>query len=171
VEIGKEDGRTLAKLSFDDMVASMKNDKNIMIHRSIRPKFEIEQYCNKLVVRDVDGETKLLEFYITMYPDEFNRKSRLLISEIKKINKNPRASDILDIEKVGFITNKTIGAANGMEYIYEVKNFHKVVEFNGHYVLKFMATPIINGKFMMEDYRLEDLEKKYKNKAPKNLIK
>tara|TARA_R110000796_G_scaffold59710_2_gene137844 strand:+ start:6100 stop:7071 length:972 start_codon:yes stop_codon:yes gene_type:complete len=159
--------KNLGEISFEDMVSTMKSDKNITVHRSLRPKFEIEQYCNRLIVRGVDAKTKLLEFYITMYPDGFDRKTRLLISEIKKINKNPRASDILDIEKVAFITNKTIGAANGMEYIYEIKNFHKMVEFNGHYVLKFMATPIVNGNFMTDIYRLEDLEKKYSEKASK----
>jgi hypothetical protein len=166
--LGTEKSKSnLGEISFDDMVATMKSEKYITVHRSLKPKFDIEQYTSRLVVRNVDEENKLLEFYISMYPDEFDRKSRLLISEIKKISKNPRASNILDIEKVAFITDKTIGAQNGMEYIYEIKNFHKIVEFNGHYVLKFMATPIVNGTFLTDIYRLEDLEKKYSEKAPK----
>jgi DNA-binding transcriptional ArsR family regulator len=162
---------SLGELSFEDMVATMKSEKNIVIHRNFRPRFEIEQYTNRLVVRNVDGDKKLLEFYISKYPDEFDRKTRLLISEIKKIMKNPRASDIVELERVGFITHKALGAANGMEYIYDIINLHKVIEFNGHYVIKFMAKPIINGEFMYNQHKLEDLEEKYANKAPKNLAK
>lgn len=163
--------KNLGEISFEDMVSSMKSEKNIIIHREYRTRFEIEQYTHRLVVRKVDENTRLLEFYISKYPDEFDRKTRLLISEIKKVIKNPRASDILDIEKVGFVTHKAIGAANGMEYIYSVKNFHKIVEHNGHYVIKFMAKPIINGEFMYNQHKLEDLEEKYATKAPKKLNK
>jgi hypothetical protein len=163
--------KSLGELSFDDMVASMKSEKNIIVHREIRPKFEIEQYTRRLVVRDVDGENKLLEFYISQYPDGFDRKTRFLISEIKKSMRNSRASDILDITRVGFVTNKSLGAPNGMEYIYEINKFHKIVEFNGHYVIKFMATPIVNGEFIFSQHKLEDLEEKYRTKAPKKLEK
>lgn len=163
--------KNLGEISFEDMVSSMKNDTNIIVHRSYRTRFELEQYTKKLVVRDVDEETKLLEFYISKYPDEFDRKTRLLISEIKKVIKNPRASDMVDIDKVGFVTHKALGAPNGMEYIYEVKNFHKIVEHNGYYVIKFMVKPIINGEFMFGRHKMDDLEEKYATKAPKKLNK
>lgn len=164
----KEKNRTLGQIKFDDMVSSMKSDKSIIVHRSFRPKFEIEQYTKKLVVRDIDGDTKLLEFYISKYPDEFDRKTRLLVSEIKKAIKNPRSSDILDIEKVGFVTYKALGTNDGMEYIYEIKNFHKIIEYDGHYIIKFMTKPIINGQFIYDTHKLEELEEKYLTKAPKD---
>jgi ATP-dependent protease HslVU (ClpYQ) ATPase subunit len=123
------------------------------------------------VVKDVGDGTKLIEFYISKYPDEFDRKTRLLISEIKKVMKNPRSSDIVDVDKIGFVTNKAIGAANGLEFIYEVEKFYKVTEHDGHYVIKFMVRPLVDGEFIFNKHKLDDLEKKYASKAPKNLKK
>lgn len=169
IEKEKEPTRTLAQISFDDMVASMKSKKTIYIHRELKPKFEIEYYTKKLLIRTINDKEKLLEFYLSSYPDEYDRKTRLLISDIKKAIKNPRISDLLDIQKVGFITDKTIGSIDGMEYEYEINKFDKIVEFNGHYVIKFIANVTVNGENIFEKYKLDELEKRYEIKAPKNL--
>lgn len=166
-DIVETSDNSLGEISFEDMVSSMKSDKVIIVNRSLKPKFEIEQYAKKLVVREVDEDKKLIEFYLSKYSDEFDKKTVFLISEIKKIMKNPRSSNIIDIEQVGFITNKVIGVMNGMEYIYQIEEFYKVVEHDGHYVLKFFAKPLIEGKFIYDSYKLDDLEDKYKNKVAK----
>lgn len=160
-------GNTLAEISFDDMVATMQSKKTIYVDRDIKPKFEIENYVKKLLVRNINETEKLLEFYISSYQDEYDRKTMFLIAEIKKAIKNPRASDILDINKVGFITEKTIGAADGLEFEYQIKNFDKIVEFNGHYVIKFIAEVTVNGDNIFEKYKLAELEKRYENKEAK----
>tara|TARA_R110000796_G_scaffold58413_4_gene134865 strand:+ start:19495 stop:20463 length:969 start_codon:yes stop_codon:yes gene_type:complete len=159
--------RSLGEISFDDMVTSIKPKKMIFVARNTKPKFEIENYAKKLLVRNISETEKLLEFYISSYPDEYNKKTKFLISEIKKAIKNPRASDILDINKVGFITEKTIGAADGLEFEYEVKKIDKIIEFNGHYVIKFISEVTINGDNIFEKYKLEELEKRYENKEAK----
>ena len=163
----KEPTRTLGQITFDDMVATMRTKKTLYVHRELKPKFEIEYYTKKMLVRTINEDKKLLEFYLSSYPDEFDRKTRLLISEIKKSIKNPRASDILDIKKVGFISDKTIGSIDGLEYEYEIKHFDKIVEFNGHYVIKFVAEATIKGENIFEKYKLAELEKRYENKEAK----
>lgn len=171
--VGAEEhtGLNLGEISFDDMVSTMRNEKSIFIHREIRPKFEIEHYTKQLLIRNISDEEKLLEFYVSIYPDEYDRKSNFFIKEVQKAMENPRVCDILDVLKVGFVTNKTLGAENGMEYIYEIKNFHKVVKFNGYYVIKFIATPLINGNFIFEKHKMDDLEQRYENKEAKKRIK
>jgi hypothetical protein len=172
VNVDKEDPHKVELVIYNhDVVKSTTealNNEKLTIHKEEASEREDR---HNLVVRDVDGENKLLEFYISQYPDGFDRKTRFLISEIKKSMRNSRASDILDITRVGFVTNKSLGAPNGMEYIYEINKFHKIVEFNGHYVIKFMATPIVNGEFIFSQHKLEDLEEKYRTKAPKKLEK
>lgn len=159
---------SLGEISFDDMVSSMQSKKTIYISREVRPKFELENHTKKLLVRTINEHEKLLEFYVTSYPDEYDRKTKFLVAEIKKAIKNPRGSDILDINKIGFITDKTIGATDGLEYEYEVKKFDKIVEFNGYYVIKFITTVTINGDNIFEKYKLGELEKRYENKEAKN---
>jgi hypothetical protein len=162
-----EDSRTIAEISFDKMISTLKSKKTIFIERELRPKFEIESYTKKLLVRKINEEEKLLEFYLSLYPDEYDRKTRLLINEIKKINENPRCSSLININKVIFITDGAIGAKDGLEYEYEILKFDKVVEFNGFYVIKFIAKSIINGENIFKKYKLDELELKYKNKEAK----
>jgi len=162
-----EDSNTLGEISFDDIMSMFKDKKSIYVEREYKPKFEIEYFSKKLIVRKVNKETRLLEFYISSYTDPHQRRSRLLLSEIKKAIKNPRGSDLLDISKIGFISDKTIGVPDGLEYEYSITKFDKIIEFNGHYVIKFLATVTVDGHNIFNKYKLEELEERYKNKEAK----
>jgi len=162
-----DNSKTIGEISFDDMMSIFEDKKTIYIQRNLVPKFELEKYAKKLIVRKIDKTNKLLEFYISTYPDEYDRKSRLLLSEIKKIM-NGYTSTITEFNKIGFITDKCIGAKDGLEYEYKIIKFDKVIKFNGYYVLKFLATKTINGDNIFEKYKLDELEKRYENKEPKN---
>jgi len=160
-------GFTHTEISFDDMMTTLKDKKSIIIERELRPKFDLEYYTKKLLVRNISEDKKLLEFYVSEYPDEYNRKSRMFISEIKKAIKNPRMADMLDINKVMFITEKTIGVQDGLEFQYEIQKFDKIVVYNGSYVIKFIAKPIVNGENIFIKYKELGLEQRYENKEPK----
>lgn len=160
-------GFTHAEISFDDMMSTFKDKKTIMIEREFKPKFDLEDYTDKLIVRNISEDEKLLEFYVSEYADEFNRKSRMFIAEIKKGIINPRATNMLDINKVIFITEKTIGVEDGLEFQYEIIKFDKIITFNGSYVIKFLAKPIVNGEDIFIKYKEVDLEQRYENKEAK----
>ena len=51
-----------------------------------------------------------------MYPDEYDRKTRLFISEVKKAIENPMSVNMLDIEEVIFVTYKSIGVDDFLEF-------------------------------------------------------
>lgn len=161
-------GAEAVSISGNTWFSTHNNKKPIEIKRSSIPKFEIEQYATKLNVRNIKDNKKLLEFYVSMYPDEYNRNSRLLISEIKKAIQNPRTSSLLDIKEVEFITYKGIGVDNFLEFKYGIESFDKIIEFNGSYVIKFIAEAIIDGESILEKHRVEELDEKYNNKESKN---
>lgn len=147
-----------------------KLEKTILINREFPSKLNIEQYADKLMVRTINNEEKLLEFYLSMYTDEFDRKTVFLISEIKKCMKNPKSSNILDITEVGFLsTNTTVGTGQNNLFEYKITSFDKIVEFNGHYVIKFKAKVLVNGENVFEQYRMDDLDQKYDDKALKDI--
>ena len=54
-----------------------------------------------------------------------------------------------------------------MEYHYKVNGFDKLVEFDGNYIIKFKSEVILNGEYLLEKYRMKDLDAKYKNKERK----
>lgn len=163
-----EDGELISathgKIDAIQYFTQNKGEKPILVYRKALVKFDIEKYTSKLIVRTISETEKLLEFYVNMYPDEDNRTSRLFISEVKKAIANPRASNMLEIDEVGFITDNSIGAPDFLEFQYKITSFDKIVEFNGNYVIKFKANAKVNGRSIIEEYRDIELDKKYEKK-------
>lgn len=161
------EAETKVDITAEDYFTFNKLDNPINIYRETIPKFELESYTKKLVIRTINETEKLLEFYVSIYPDVDNRRSYLFLSDIKKAILEPRHSSILDIKSVAFITNNTLGAADFYAYEFEINSFDKIIEFNGHYVIKFKATVTLNGQYIFEEFIEEELEGKYKRKEKK----
>jgi len=153
-------------ISSELLDATEKNEYQININRKEHTNFFIENFSKKLNIRKISETEKLLEFYVSVYPDEYNRTSRLFISAIKKVL-NGKKEVFLEFDSVEFITDKTIGSDNNLHYKYNNIVFDKIVEFDGHYVIKFKSDVEINGKDIFEHYKVESLDKKYENKEKK----
>jgi hypothetical protein len=158
---------THGEINGEEYYITNKTETPIIISSENSRRFFLERFTKKLNVRYISENKKLLEFYVSMYPDTYNRTSRLFISEIKKIINENKKSDIIDIDNVDFITYKAIGVNDFLEYKYEIQSFDKIVEFNGSYVIKFIAKPIISGKDITIKFIQDELENKYKNKVKK----
>jgi hypothetical protein len=158
---------THAEISGEEYYFTHKTENPIIISSEITRRFYLENFTKKLNVRNISETEKLLEFYVSIYPDVDNRTSRLFLSELKKLINDNRVSDIIDINDVNFITYKAIGVNDFLEYKYEIKSFDKIIEYNGNYVIKFIAKPIINGEDILTKYKQNELELKYKNKLKK----
>lgn len=158
---------THGEINGEEYYITNKTETPIIISSENSRRFFLERFTKKLNVRYISENEKLLEFYVSMYPDTYNRTSRLFISEIKKIINDNKKSDIIDINNVDFITYKAIGVNDFLEYKYEIQSFDKIVEFNGSYVIKFIAKPIISGEDITIKFIQDELENKYKNKVKK----
>jgi hypothetical protein len=165
---GEVESATHGEVSAEEYFAKLKGENPVKINRSSIPKFELERFTKKLCVRTINETERLLEFYVSMYPDEFNRTTRLFISDIKKAIVNPRQADFLEFDGVEFITYKTIGVDDFLHYSYTNVKFDKIVEFNGHYVIKFKANTLVNAHNIFEQYKQEELEQKYEKKERKS---
>ncbi len=145
--------------------AMTKNEKPLQIERTFIPKFYIENFTEKLNVRRIDAENKLLEFYVSKYPDEGNSKSSAFLNQIKKVIENgPSNYNFLQFDEVGFVTNQTAGLDDLLLYSYNNLTFDKIIDFNGKYVIKFKAQVLVNGEDLIKDYVEKELEEKYANK-------
>lgn len=163
----KKDENAVGSISGDKYFAFYKPKRHITVERNFAPKFEIETYTKKLIVRYIDEETRLLEFYVSKYPDEYKKTSKFFLKEIEKAIKNPISVNMLDLSKVSFITNGVIGSDDFLLYQYTNLVFDKIIEFDGNYVVKFKANIDINGEDILEKHRQEELDKKYENKERK----
>ena len=136
----------------------------IIIGRDIMPKFKIESYTDKLYIKSIDKENKLLEFHLSKYKDQYDKKTGFFINHVKKAIANPRNSDLLDFNQVGFVSFNTIGCNNFLEYQYGNVEFDKIVDYNGSYVIKFKCKVTVNGESVTEKYSNDDLDERYANK-------
>jgi hypothetical protein len=150
-----------------DYFATNKSERPIILTRDNLPNFYLENFTLKMNVRTIDKTNKLLELYVSKYPDEYNRTSRLFISEVKKIMNDGIASTMLDFNEISFITYKTLGADDYLEYEYNNISYDKIVEYNGYYVIKFNAKIKTDGNDILDAYRVKELDKKYEQKAKK----
>ena len=78
-----------------------------------------------------------------------------------------KVSRKFDLKGVEFITYNTLGVSDFLEYQYEIESFDKIIEFKGCYVIKFIANVKINGRDIMDEHRVDELDKKYEQKAKK----
>jgi len=159
---------THGEISANEFFISNKGEKPIQIGRTIFPKFYLERYTKKMNVRKINDTEKLLEFYISKYPNEYDRTNNLFIKQVKKVmNDNPQRANFLEINNVEFISEQTLGCDDFLYFNYEIKKFDKIIEFDGHYVIKFIATVINDGEDVLLKYVEPELEEKYINKERK----
>jgi len=164
---------TLKTINDDELIdeiqhnANFKNTYPLTIKRKIISSFDIEKYTKKLNVRIIDNNKRLLEFYISKYPDIENKTHKLFINKLKKTIDNPNSSNIFNIDSVYFITNKTIGVVDLLEFEFNNLIYDKTIEFDGYYVVKFVGEIEKNGLDLTNKYLNEKLEIKYDNKVKK----
>ena len=136
--------------------------------RNITPRFLIEKYTNKLHVRTISENEKLIEFFISKYPAAAeDRKTVFLTSMLKRIVDGSlygHNNDMFDIKEIKFTSHRTIGVKDFLRFEYDVKKFDKVVEFSEHYLIKFICEAKINGVNLLDVYKDNDLARKYENK-------
>lgn len=167
---------TLKTINDDELIdeiqhnANFKNTYPLTIKRKIISSFDIEKYTKKLNVRIIDNDKRLLEFYISKYPDIENKTHKLFINKLKKTIDNPNSSNIFNIDGVYFITNKTIGVVDLLEFEFNNLIYDKTIEFDGYYVVKFVGEIEKNGLDLTNKYLKEKLETKYCNKEEKKWL-
>jgi hypothetical protein len=165
--LGNVTGATHGIISGDEYFATYKTEKPIVITRDFFPKFNIENFTKKLHIKRINETEKLLEFYISKYPNADDRRSSLFINTLNKAINNPMLSNIFDIKDVSFTTYKTIGCDDFLYYEYEIVSLDKIVEYNEFYVVKFKGNVTVEAEDILEQHRVAELDKKYENKEKK----
>jgi hypothetical protein len=158
------------EINANEYFASVKGDRPIKIKRDSIPRFFIENFTKKLNILRINDEERLLEFYVSKYPEELKPTSRLFIKKMSTaLGHGFVGMDMFDIKEVEFITHNTLGSKNFLSYSYEILKVNKIVEFDGNYVIKFNAKVINNGIDILSDFIEKDLDKRYENKEVKKL--
>lgn len=142
----------------------------INCERELFPRYRIEEFTKKLVVKRIDVSKVQLQFYVSKYPIETNFISKGFITEVNNIKENNRSSDILMIDKVWFISQKAYGSDDLMKYEYIDLIYDNIIEFDGNYIIKFNADIVTDGSSLKDKFYSHSMANKYETKEKKELV-
>lgn len=141
-----------------------KNDKfSLTIERDVFPRFLLEKYIKKIVVRQ--GEKTKVDLYCSTYARQFMPTDSLFITELKNIyEKKIKPSDTIDIESIEFVTEACYGSKDIVFFKFGDMVFESINMYDGNFVITYSAYPICDGLDLTEQYRTEEMDRKYENK-------
>lgn len=140
------------------------------IKREFVPRYKIEEFTNKIVVKKIDDTHSQLDLYCTIYPNVDNFKSKGFISEIKKIKEEGIKSDITDFDGIKFITNKCYKQEELIQFEYDNIYLKEIVEYGGSYVLKFKSHNTCEPIDLKKKFFSKEMSDKYEKNEKKDVI-
>ena len=146
-----------------------RTDYRIKIKRNFVPRYKIEEYITRMDVKRLDDNHVILDMYVSIYPNDKDFKSKGFVKEIEKIRDEKVRSDILEYQEVSFITNHAYKMDDLVKFEFNNIRFKEIVEFDGHYIVRFKASYKQNTIDLTKIYYSKSMDEKYKNKEKKNL--
>jgi hypothetical protein len=136
------DNRAMGKSLFEEGVV-----RPLKVQRGVVPRNKIENYVSNVHVRLIEGNNKLIDFYIPK-----NSESEPILREIEHLKRNPKVSDVINFTKMSFTTQDT----EMLVFEYKMLAFDKVVEHNNNYIIKMFAECTTDGRWAAEKYMIID---------------
>lgn len=148
----------------------LKNKKEftIVIDRNFLPKFKLEQYTTKLVVKRINETAVMLDFYTPVYEQQFNRVHKPFLNELDRIYQGDVKSDVIDFKSVEFISFGAYGTDDLKFYKYNNVEFDNILKFDGDYVLKFTADIVSDGDDLIDEFYCKEEQEKSDNHVSRN---
>lgn len=134
------------------------------------PRYKVEEYITRLDVKKLDETHVILDMYVSKYLNDKDFKSKGFIREVEKIRDEKIKSDILDYEEISFITSHAYKMDDMIKFVFRNIWFREVVEFDGHYILRFKASLQQNSLDLTKKYFSKTMEQKYQNKEKKEVV-
>lgn len=162
-EFTDKDGHTVRKyktVSATKGKLMTKAEKKIYVVRSEIPMFEFEQHIIKVMVKEKNEVEKQLDCYISKCPNTNVPTSTQFLNELSKI-KDGKRTHIFNVDKLGFITESDIGVEDEFIYEYGKIRLDTIIDHKGYYIVKLICEPLIDGEYVNEKYRVEEIDKKY----------
>lgn len=144
-------------------------ETNITIERDFTPRFEIEKFAKKLVIRKGENaERSFIDMYLPTEASQFGKIDAILISNLYTIFKERNfRMDITDFDKLQFYTDHAWNSDDFCEYSYDDIKMVDINVFDGSFVLTFDANVVVEGKDLSEKFKTKELDEKYAEQAPK----
>jgi len=152
-----------------DIVTEDKKERyTLKIERDVFPRFLIEKWVKKVVVRLGEEDIKV-DLYCSSYCRQFMPGDSLFINEMMNIyGKKTRNIDTVDICSIKFVTDKAYGAKDLMEYHFSDLKYEKMSMYDKDFVITYSSPKMCHELDLTEQFRTKEMEEKYETKARKN---
>lgn len=160
----------LERLGENTTYTDRQNEYNIMMKRHNFPRFKLEEFTTKLVVKKGDDEwSAVLDVYVSKYPNDKNMKSKPFIRELERIIDTGVRSDIFEIDTISFETRHAYKLDDMLRFEFGDLKLERIFEFDGDYVIRFITNIIDGGTDLTAEFYSERMAKKYANHEKKEL--
>lgn len=140
-----------------------------IVRDGVTPRFPIEKYAKRVVVRTVGGPNCLVDIYLPYHSSQFGKVDAILISNLHHMMETGEiANDITDIQEISWHSDKAWNSEDLC--LFEYRNLKPVgiAVFDGSFVLTFSAECVADGKYIGEKYETQALTGKYTRKEAKD---
>lgn len=140
-----------------------KKERLFSFKRNILPRYNIEKYISKLVVKNIEDNKAKLEFYTSCYPQQFDNHHKMFVKLLEKGEMQIKLSDIVEVESFEFITHAAYGAPDMNRFEYNNLQFESLRKFDGNFILTFIGNIVKDGDDIIDEVYDEIAAKKFEN--------
>lgn len=152
----------------DTVKEDMEERYVLKIERDVFPRFLIEKYVKKIVIRKSDAFKVKVDLYCSSYARQFIPTDSLFINEMMNIyGKKTRNYDTVDISSIEFITDKAYGADDITLYKFDSLVYESMNMYDKDFVITYSGVPVCDGLDLTEKYKTKEMDEKYATNAPK----
>ena len=151
-----------------DIVKEDKDERyTLKIEREVFPRFFIEKWVKKIVVREGNNNLKI-DLYCSSYARQFNPTDSIFINEMMQIYGNKtRNFDTVDICRINFITDKAYGVKDLMEYHFDGLKYEGMNMYDKDFVITYSTDCGYGLTDITDQFKTKEMDEKYASKAPK----
>lgn len=158
----------LGEKSQGDLSKTKQKKFTINIKRDFLAKFNIEQYTEKIVIKQLNDDESIIDIYVYQYMKQFNNIHKLFLKQIEQIYTGDIRNDIIEFNSISFITNNAYGAEDLLEFEFNNIQFENIIRFNEFYVLRFLGKNVKYGNDLLNEIYDERTAKLNEEHAPRN---
>lgn len=152
----------------DTVKEDMEERYVLKIERDVFPRFLIEKYVKKIVIRKFDAFKVKVDLYCSSYARQFIPTDSLFITEMMNIyGKKIRNYDTVDINSIEFITDKAYGVDDITLYKFDSLVYESMNMYDKDFVITYLGVPVCDGLDLTEKYKTKEMDEKYATNAPK----
>ena len=137
----------------------------LKVERNFIPRSKIEEITSKISIKEYSENFDEIDFYCRNYVRKYYSNDNFYVSELKKISHGYFKSELLDFNRLSFNTEKPFGMDEGVLVKYNDFQFQECIEFDGHFILRFIARPDGTVEKLVDKYKSETMADKYEKKA------